>query len=408
LRNCATTITTGIIAGIVPDSEINNAIPRVWRGERSMAMVVIHRARLLALCVLLSLLPLGGTLADPAIKPAIVGLISTGSVNNKQQPNKPTPFDLVMAPLEQSGYGGIFGGVVVAVTWNQLQPTNSPIDTTVIDNALTAVAQYNATNNRQLRVRLRVFAGCNQGLSDAPTWAMSPANGGSITMHGWYNDKFETCTTGRFWDTTSGYATAWQQLQTQLANRYDSNPLIQEVAVTSCTSFSAEPFFISYEPNKKHPEKMPDAPMVLLGANFSVPAYQQCLQNAVADYAAWQSTRLEFTFNPFDGVLSDSGDVAFSDQVMRACRLAVGQRCILSNHDLDASTPTSILPLYAPLRKFGPNITFQSLHTNPPDLEGTIRKGISLGAGSIEVWPAGFKSLPSTTLQSWAAMFVPQ
>ena len=371
-------------------------------------MVVTRRARLLALCAMLSLLPLGGTLADPAIKPAIVGLISTGAPNNQQKPNEPTPLQLVMNPLEQQGYGGIFGGIVVAVTWNQLQPTSSEFDTTVIDNALTAVTQYNANNNRQLGIRLRVFAGCTQSISDAPTWAMSPANGGSITMHAWYNNKFETCTTGRFWDPTSGYAIAWQQLQTQLANKYDTNPLIQEVAVTSCTSFSAEPFFISYAPDRKHPDKQPDTAGVLQSAHFAIIAYQQCLENAVADYVSWQTTRLEFTFNPFDGVLSDSGDVAFSDQVMRACRLAVGQRCILSNHDLDASTPSTILPLYAPLRKFGPNITFQSLHTNPPDLEGTIRKGISLGAGSIEVWPAGFKSLPSTTLQTWAAMFEPQ
>ena len=373
-------------------------------------MVVTRRARLLALCALLCLPQLDGALADPVAKPAITGLISTGAPNNKRKPNEPTPLQLVINPLEQPGYGGIFGGIVVAVTWNQLQPTSSShFDTTIIDDALTAVTHYNANNNRHLGIRLRIFAGCNQSISDAPAWAMSaPPNGGSITMHAWYNDNFETCTTGRFWDTTSGYATAWRQLQTQLANKYDTNSLIQEVAVTSCTSFSAEPFFISYAPNRKHPHKQPDTTMVLQNAKFSVSAYQQCLQNAVADYASWQTTRLEFTFNPFDGVLSDSGDVGFSDQVMRACRLTVGLRCILSNHDLDASTPSTILPLYGPLRKFGPNITFQSLHTSPPDLEGTIRKGISLGAGSIEVWPAGFKSLPNTTLRSWAAMFEPQ
>jgi len=372
-------------------------------------MVVTGRARLLALCALMSLPPLGRALADPAIKPAIIGLISTGAPNNTPRPNEPTPLQLVMNPLEQPGYGGIFGGIVVAVTWNQLQPTGpSDFDTTVIDNALTAVTEYNANNNRQLGIRLRIFAGCTQSISDAPAWAMSAPNGGSITMHAWYNDKFETCTTGRFWDPTSGYAAAWKQLQTKLAGAYDTNSLIQEVAVTSCTSFSAEPFFISYAPNRKHPDKHPDTIGVLQTAQFTVTAYQQCLENAVGDYSQWQTTRLEFTFNPFDGVLSDSGDVAFSDQVMRACRLAVGQRCILSNHDLDASTPNTILPLYAPLRKFGPNITFQSLHTNPPDLEGTIRKGISLGAGSIEVWPAGFKSLPSTTLANWASMFEAQ
>jgi len=71
---------------------------------------------------------------------------------------------------------------------------------------------------------------------------------------------------------------------------------------------------------------------------------------------------------------------------MRRCRLLAGPRCILSNHDLDTVTPASILPIFVFERKFGPNLTFQTYHVVPPDFEGTLRKGISLGASSIEVW----------------------
>ncbi len=219
--------------------------------------------------------------------------------------------------------------------------------------------------------------------------------------------NFRIRTLGPFWDSTSGYAAAWRQLQVQLAAKYDTNPLVQEVAVTSCTSYTAEPFYL---PNDTTTVVQP-----LLDGGYSDAAYQQCLENAVADYAPWQTTRLEFTFNPFTGLTlpeSDVADVAFSERVMRACRVTLGQRCILSNHDLDTTPPSAgtILPLYALERKLGPNITFQTYVVAPADYEGTLRKGISLGAGSIEIWqePKGFEAQSIATLQNWASMFVPQ
>lgn len=367
-----------------------------------MAMVTTSRAHLLTLCVLLSLPALGGTLADPAIKPAIVGLISTGSPDN----------ELELNPLKN--YVGSFGGLVVRVNWSDLQPnSSSDFVTTVIDDALTAVSTYNSAaaklpppNNRQIGVRLRVFAGCTDGISDAPAWAMG-LDGNPITITATYAGAPETCTFGRFWDPTSGYAAAWRQLQTLLATKYDGKPLIQEVAVTSCTSFSAEPFFLPYTTPGD------TTTTVLQAAGYNDASYQQCLENAVADYAPWQTTRLEFTFNPFYGLTSPAqDDVAFSERVMRGCRQAAGLRCILSNHDLDAQppSPSTILPLYALMRKLGPNITFQTYVVAPSDFEGTLRKGISLGAGSIEVWqePNGFEAQSNGTLQNWASMFEPQ
>src|ERR1700744_1552221 len=131
-------------------------------------MVITNRACLLALFAMLSVSPLGSVLADPAIKPAITGLVSTGSTSN------------TLAELATGKAMGIFGGLVVQATWKDLQPTNGPLDTTIIDNALTQtlndnVTKYNAAsaqlqgpNNRQIGVRLRIFAGCTAGDNDAP------------------------------------------------------------------------------------------------------------------------------------------------------------------------------------------------------------------------------------------------
>jgi hypothetical protein len=365
-------------------------------------MVTPRRARLLMLCALLLLPPLGGTRADPAIKSPLVGLISTAGSDQKN----------TLKPLDP--FQGIFGGYVVRTTWKDLQKDSAnEFDTSSIDKALDLVRQYNdavatsttvsAPNNRQLGVRLRIWAGCG----DTPKWA-TELDGGPVKIHAKYAGDVEKCEFGHFWDTTSNYAAAWRQLQAMLANKYDSYPLIHEVAVTSCTSFSAEPFFLPWD-NKDDDTKEKLTPAV----GYSDSTYQQCLASAVSDYAPWQTTRLEFTFNPFYG-LTDSADVGFSEQVMRGCRQTAGPRCILSNHDLAAHPPTAsaILPLYAAMRRLGPNITFQAYVAAPNDYEGTIRKGVSLGAGSIEVWAepktGTFEHETPATLEAWASMFQPQ
>ena len=72
------------------------------------------------------------------------------------------------------------------------------------------------------------------------------------------------------------YAAAWRQLQTQLAAKYDTNPLIQEIAVTSCTSFSAEPFFLPDEHVGVKDEPLPDTTMPALHeAGYNDATYQQ-------------------------------------------------------------------------------------------------------------------------------------
>jgi hypothetical protein len=395
-----------------------------------MAMVITKRACLLVLGAMLSQLPLGGALADPAPKPAITGLISTGITVSEFGSITPTMITNRIPNLFLSTDGtgtdltGIFGGLVIQVAWSTLEPTqptaNGPVSlvTDRLDAALAAVATYNLKamalpppNSRTIGVRLRIYSGCN----DAPDWATS-LDGAPITIHAYYgsdsdgNPDYETCTIGRFWDHGSKYAQAWQQFQTALAAKYDTNSLIQEVAVTSCASFSAEPFFLPYLTGSDGPPD--DDTMSVLNANqYHVADYQDCLSQAVAvDYAPWHTTRLEFSFNPFSGVLSPPNDITFSERVMRICRKAAGQRCILSNHDLGAvpPSPSTILPIYALERKFGPNLTYQTFLKTPADYEGTIRKGVSLGAGAIEVWPDGYQPLGASTLQSWALMFEPQ
>lgn len=144
-------------------------------------------------------------------------------------------------------------------------------------------------------------------------------------------------------------------------------------------------------------------------AGYTDEKHRQCLAQAVADYAQWTTSRLTFPFSSFRG-LSQAADVAFTEQVMRGCRQAAGRRCVLDNHGLDSNLAAHILPAYALIRKMGPEIAFQTLVEGPDDFDGTIRKGISLGAGSIELYQQskGFPSVNPATLKQWAAMFQPQ
>jgi len=163
-------------------------------------------------------------------------------------------------------------------------------------------------------------------------------------------------------------------------------------------SFTAEPFYLPSEPTVANP---------LRAAGYTDAAHRQCLAHAVADYAPWKASRLVLSLNPFYGLTRRTGDVGFTEQVMRFCRQALGRRCVFDNHNLDTDPPKTIIPIFALMRKMGPEIEFQTYHTTPKDFEGTIKMGISLGASSIELWQdyQGFPLVPDDTLKRWAAMF---
>jgi hypothetical protein len=96
---------------------------------------------------------------------------------------------------------------------------------------------------------------------------------------------------GRFW--SSEYRKAWARLQDKLAAKYDSWPLIREISVTSCMSFTAEPFFVPSEDSVQQP---------IRAGGFTPEAYKECLSHALDDYAAWKSSRLVLSVNPFPTV----------------------------------------------------------------------------------------------------------
>jgi hypothetical protein len=298
-------------------------------------------------------------------------------------------------------FAGEFGGVVINAAWNQIQPTETgALDYSSIDDALTQVRSYNdAHPTAPLGVKLRTYAG-----STAPDWAKAIHGGPvSITRNpaGCSTLPATPCplSVPLFWD--SEYITAWRAFQVALAARYDDEPLIRQVAVTSCAAQTDEPFVVTSDQD--------DRDTLVNDYGYTDDAEQACLMGAVEDYSAWKHTLVDYTFNPFNKV-GGGLDPDFTLAVMDHCRSALGSRCVLDNHALSWPVDPNLQAVYDHMQALGGPINFQTQAPIPDKCQwtATIAQGVALGARAIEIWPAtkaGFVHLTSDQVGQLAAEF---
>jgi hypothetical protein len=211
-------------------------------------------------------------------------------------------------------------------------------------------------------------------------------------------------TIGRVWD--PNYIAAWTSFQNAVAAKYDSNPLIRQVAVTSCTTQTDEPFVATSDKTSKQN---------IDAAGYTDGAYQTCLTGAASstgDYAAWKTTLIDYTFNTFQSMTVGSGTTpAFTQSAMTTCKNSWGAQCIVSNHALAEPLNSNDTIVYTTMGTLGATVNFQ---TQAPTGMGcqwtaTIARGVQIGALSIEVWPQaqfkGYDSLTLANVQSLASIF---
>ena len=378
-------------------------------------------------------------------KQPIRGLIDLGQVSadNMHEP----PYNTIYFVCRRQSS---ISGIVVNDTWTDLQPggANTPIDTKTIDAALQTIAAYNQTQGRALGIRLRVWAGI-----DAPNWAKSiaggpivicdldavpatpPASGITLPASPTPCPAVAQRTLGAFW--TSAYENAWRNVQLQLAKKYDDDPLVSEVSVSSCSSLTSEPFV---QPEDAFSRDN------LIRAGYTDARYQACLLNAIpGDYAvAWHKTIVDYSFNPFRSidVTPPATDLTFTERVMNACRKALHARCALLDEALakftpppspqPSQTPSTAQSYYAMwnyMESLGGEITFQT--SSPPNLlaawgsnEGGWSAAVGLahqfGASSVELfapkgntpctdppgrlWVDGYTCFSSATMVRWKSI----
>jgi T5SS/PEP-CTERM-associated repeat protein len=346
-------------------------------------------------------------------KPAQTGLVDMGDISFYNNPYNPS-FNL----SEITPYQGSFSEIVLNVTWAQLQPSEGgPLTTSAIDSAIAQVDALNASNGTNIGIKLRVWGGYT-----APEWAKN-IDGPPITVTG-ENEVdpgvFTPQTIGRFW--TADYVDAWTSLQSALAARYDSNPVIRGISQTAGAAATDEPFVPLRTNALLQGGGIVNQVGQLQAGGYTDAAEMLTLRAAIADYSQWSTTPLDFTMNTFH--LFDGGnelnDATFTLAVLQQARNST--RLVQpGNHALGN-------PLYAPDTvvytqlaadaALNPAVAPNSFQTNSPSILGpyanwqaTIANGVALDAGDIELWdfpvipvPVGFTSFSPGQVQTLAAI----
>ena len=323
----------------------------------------------------------------PRQKPPLLGLLDMG-VQTSYQRGQPFP------PTDPSGldaYAGAFGGIVVNEAWSQLEPTAGSEQWGPLDQSLAAVSSWNASHpTTPLGVKLRIFAG-----RSAPGWVTAESGTVTIVVHG------RPVTVGRWW--TPPFEAAWHAFQQALAARYDPDPLVRQVSVSSCSSSTGEPFVVSGARTSQ---------ANLAAAGWSIGAQEQCLDGALSDYSGWKRTPITFAFNPLP--TPTGPDTTLMDQVMQECAASAahdGPQCIVGNNDLSPTVATSAYsgPTIAQIQRLEagvdpPTVYFQTSGSRLTCQ--TISTGLGYHARSIEIWPPdgnyrGFAVQRAATLTQW-------
>jgi hypothetical protein len=269
---------------------------------------------------------------------------------------------------EANAHPGVYTGVLLLVSWDELEHVEGKLDVSRIESGLDAVRAYNRKYpETPVRAKLRIFSGRN-----TPDWVIAKS-GGSVIIE---DTKQQDIAIGRFW--TPAYRNSWKELQRLLAARYDAEPLLAEVAVSSCATMTAEPFIMTLTP-----ENLPK----LHAAGFSDEGFKGCLIGALDDYSAWKRTNVDYTVNPFRN--TDSGkaqpDEAFTNRVMEAFRRRFEVRGIIANHGLQAEISERQAGVYAELKKLGPPIEFQTI-SPVLDWDAAFKIGMEHRMTELEVW----------------------
>jgi hypothetical protein len=325
-------------------------------------------------------------------KPLLVGLIDKGNAAPFQAGQ---PFPVIDLSEDVASSPGLTG-VVVNISWSQLEPTQGTFDFSTLDASLNAVQAYNNQHtSAQLGVRLRVF-----GANGAPEWAKE-LDGTPITVT---TSGDTRGTDGQWWQ--PDYRAAWADLQQALAQRYDNNPLVREVVVASCASLTDEPFVMATTSSDK---------TQLLADGWTNATEQACLDGALSDYSPWQHTAVYYPFNPFTTVSSTGKvgtDDSVTDEVMQRCVNATnsgGPWCILGNNAVSspASQPAGSLAVYSEMDSLwqsdqtGTPISFQ-MNSPTASLQcSALDVAVSHHALSVELWPTGITGETPSTLSTW-------
>ena len=353
---------------------------------------------------------------DDGGKPAQTGLVDMGNIAFFDQNGATLP---TFTPSDLNNFAGSFSEMVLNVTWAQLQPTEGAVDTSAIDDAIQQLQAFNTSHGTDVGIKLRVWGGFT-----APDWAKI-IDGPAITITGQNSvdpNVYDPQTMGRVW--TADYIDAWTNLQNSLAALYDSNPLIRGISQTAGAVTSDEPFVpLSITAPTSDAPNAPtiNQPAELQAGGYNDAAEALTLRAAIADYAAWSTTPLDYTMNNhyvFDsGVEHDDPNftLAILQQARNSTRMVqpgnhrlqdpiyVADNFLYNQMTADAALTSTASPasyqtaspdgLYK-LASSGPYANFSGAYANWP---GTVANGVVANTGNVELWNYSGPSIAGTT-----------
>ena len=191
----------------------------------------------------------------PIISLVVAGILGTGISVAVEAKDRAAGFytrgDVSKAPGSRNGFDNpnvtdsskptdwaeSVDGIVVQLEWSELQPDaplnsnqKAVLDSSWIDDAIDEVETWNDVDgNNQLGIKLRIFAGIY-----TPQWVKDEA--GSSTLD-FKRSNFDG-DYPHFWKTK--FKTRYKELHQLLAAKYDSEPLIKEIAISACMIKNAD------------------------------------------------------------------------------------------------------------------------------------------------------------------------
>jgi hypothetical protein len=327
--------------------------------------------------------------SSPGVKPLIRGLVDRGTAPPA-------------AGLDASS---------INVPWGELQ--TGPDSPLVPDNPIDqAIAAGGCTP-----LRIRVLTGMS-----TPPWVLALTGEFPVTDP----DNSSKGMAGPFW--SDEYETLYNELEAELADKYDSDPDVAEFVVSRCALFYPEPDIIG--------TSLGSNDTALIAAGYSTALDQTC-QTEEIDTAAkdWHDTRIGVSFNPYQVLPSDypttqpSVDEAYTEQMMAYCRYTLGSRCVLENDSIrDPVLDSTYAQMYAAMTgASGPiDLTLSGLNVNVPlgaplafqtavdskvgDFWGTLEWAKENHASSVELppdttYPTSGTTAPWQTLGEVAQWF---
>jgi len=362
---------------------------RMWKSS----ITFLRRYKFVVFIVLFALIGAGILLAIHAASPSVSVEPETGTVNppaancNDASASNGAcvTFGGIALPMQgninrigqpPANYSNV-GAYVIEVQWDSLQPVSDAdigSHTGFIDREL-AYAKAN-----HLRLKIRLMAGdCTNMPSDlAPRDPNNPATCAPDPTDVTVNDTSGGSSGGssvsvhvaHYWE--SNVIAAYDNLMQQLAQKYDNKDSgLNEITDSLCMSVYAEPFLT----HNDDPTTVQD----YLQAGYTDAKGQNCIKQSIDIHAKyWHYVRTGIAFNPWgtiDGTPASpitGSNENFTDQMIAYCREpnVLGQRCVLENNSIRASTKMTTGSVYAKIQSMGPPISLQTAAT--PRICGTI------------------------------------